>query len=193
VSKPCHFQVPATLQRPDARDLVISNDEARNPPGGFGTHFARYQDAPPMAQISAVNKVDSAHHRPKTCNNQMEIAMKNLTTLAAIATFATCSLTIARAETAVEPRSVTVRFSDLDTTNAAGVTVLFQRLKNAAASVCRDLEPGRQVALMEPYANCVRQAIGNAVVKIDRPTVTAHAVAHGDLPGDATIRIARNK
>lgn len=63
----------------------------------------------------------------------------------------------------------------------------------AAASVCRDLEPGRQVALMEPYANCVRQAIGNAVVKIDRPTVTAYAAARGVLAGDTTIKIARNK
>ena len=119
--------------------------------------------------------------------------MKSLTTLVAIATFATCSLTIARAETSAEPRSMTVRFADLDTTSAAGAIVLYQRIKNAAASVCRDLEPGRQVALMEPYANCVHQAIGHAVAKVDRPAVTAYAAARGVLPGDATIKIARNK
>ena len=119
--------------------------------------------------------------------------MKNLTTLVAIATFATCSLTIARAETSAEPRSVTVRFADFDTTNADGAAALYQRVKYAAASVCRDLEPGRQVALMQPYANCVRQAIGDAIAKIDRPAVTAYAAARGVLPGDATIKIARNK
>jgi UrcA family protein len=87
---------------------------------------------------------------------------------------------------------MTVRFADLDATSAAGASVLYQRIKNAAASVCRDLEPGRQVALMEPYANCLHQAIGNAVAKVDRPAVTAYAVAHGDLPANANPRIARN-
>jgi UrcA family protein len=147
-----------------------------------------------VAHISAVENVNNGpmtHAKP--CTNQMEIAMKNLTTLVAFATVATCSFTIARADTALEPRSETVRFADLNTTSADGIAVLYQRIKHAAENVCRDLEPGRQPALMQLYANCVHQALGDAIAKIDRPAVTAYAAARGVLPGDATIKIARNK
>jgi UrcA family protein len=122
----------------------------------------------------------------------LEIAMKNLTTLVAVATFATSIITIARADTTSVPRSETVQFADIDTTNVHGAAVLYQRIKNAAESVCRDLEPGRSLALMRPYANCVHVALSNAVADINRPAVTAYAAAHGVLPGDTTIKIARN-
>ncbi len=119
--------------------------------------------------------------------------MKNLTALVAVATFAVCNFTIARADTASEPRSATVRFADLDTTTAPGAAALYQRIKSAAESVCKDLEPGRQLALMERYASCVHLALGNAIVKIDRPAVTAYAAARGSFPGNASIKIASNK
>ena len=119
--------------------------------------------------------------------------MKNLTTLVAVATFATSIITIARADTTSVPRSETVQFADIDTTNVHGTAVLYERIKNAAESVCRDLEPGRSLALMRPYANCMHVVLSNAVADINRPAVTAYAAAHGVLPGDATIKIARNE
>ena len=118
--------------------------------------------------------------------------MKNLTTLVAVATFATSIITIARADTTSVPRSETVQFADIDTTNVHGAAVLYQRIKSAAKGVCRDLEPGRSLALMKPYANCVHDALSNAVAHINRPAVTAYAAAHGVLTGDTTIKIARN-
>ena len=77
----------------------------------------------------------------------------------------------------MEPRSVTVRFADLDTTNAQGAAVLYRRIQSAAESVCRDLEPGRELAWRRVYTNCIQTAIGNAVVKVDRPAVTTYAAA----------------
>jgi len=124
--------------------------------------------------------------------------MKNLTTttLVAVATLSVCSFTTARADTAFvfEPRSATVRFADLDTTTAQGAAVLYKRIKSAAESVCQDLEPGLlRLALKEQYASCIHLALGNAIVKIDRPAVTAYAAAHGFAPGEAAMRIASNK
>ncbi len=119
--------------------------------------------------------------------------MKNLTTLAAVATLSVCSFTIAHADTGFEPRSATVRFADLDTTTAQGAAVLYKRIKSAAESVCKDLEPGRQLALKERYASCIHLALGNAIVKIDRPAVTAYAAARGFSPGEASMKIASNK
>jgi UrcA family protein len=119
--------------------------------------------------------------------------MKNLTTLVAAATFATCMFTIAHADTTSEPRSETVQFADLDTANVQGAAVLFQRIKSAAENVCRDLEPGRSLTLRHLYANCVHLALSNAVAEVDSPAVTAYAVARGALQRDTTINIARNK
>jgi len=119
--------------------------------------------------------------------------MKNLTTLVAVATFAMPIFTVARADTTSDPRSEKVQFADLDTSNARGAAVLYQRIKHAAERVCRDLEPGRSLALMPLYDNCVHVALSNAVAEVNRPAVTAYAAARGVLPGDATIKIARNK
>ena len=119
--------------------------------------------------------------------------MKNLTTLVAVATFATSIFTIARADTTSDPRSETVQFADLDTSNVPGAAVLYQRIKHAAENVCRDRAPGRVLALQRLYANCVHVALTNAVAEINRPAVTAYAAARGVLPRDATITIARNK
>jgi UrcA family protein len=117
--------------------------------------------------------------------------MKNSIILAAVAALITCSVTIARADS--DPRSVTVRFADLDTANTPGAAALYRRLKNAAASVCRDLEPGMELSRVPAYANCMHTALSNAIVKVDRPAVTAYAAAHGVPTGDTTIRVAGNK
>jgi UrcA family protein len=119
--------------------------------------------------------------------------MKNLTTLVAVATFAVCSFTAARADSAFEPRSVSVRFADLDTTNVQGAAVLYGRLKSAAESVCKELDSPRDLGLMQRYAACIHLALGNAIATIDRPAVTAYAVAHGALSMEAPIKIASNK
>ena len=118
--------------------------------------------------------------------------MKTLTTLIAVATIAASGITIANAESNLETRSVTVRFTDLDTNNVYGAAALYQRIARAAATVCRDLEPGRQLAMIQPYSKCLHKAIDDAVAKVARPAVTAYAAAHGVRSSDAAIKIARN-
>jgi UrcA family protein len=119
--------------------------------------------------------------------------MKSLTILVAAAAFATCSVTLAKADSTFEARSEIVQFADLDTANTQGAAVLLRRLKSAAESVCRDLEPGRQLARVRAYSSCVHTALSNAIVKVDRPVLTAYAAAHGTPTADSTIRIAGNK
>jgi len=116
--------------------------------------------------------------------------MKNSIILVAIAAVV-CSATIAKADASFEPRSVTVQFADLDADNTQGAASLYRRLKSAAASVCRDLDPGRQLARARAYTDCLQTALGNAIVAVDRPSLTAYAAAHGVATADAAIRIAR--
>lgn len=119
--------------------------------------------------------------------------MKSLPVLTTIATLAACSLTIAHADASSEPRTVTVRFADLDATSAQGAAVLYQRIKSAAKIVCQGLEPDRQLARIMLYTHCVNKAIGDAVARLDRPAVTEYAVARGVLPRNAAIKIASNE
>jgi UrcA family protein len=116
--------------------------------------------------------------------------MKKPIILAAVA-FITCGITVAQADPAFEPRSVTVRFADIDATHPEGAAALYRRLKGAATSVCQDLEPGGELARVGAYVNCIQTVLGAAVVKIDRFTLTAYAAAHG--ASTSVIRIADNK
>ena len=118
--------------------------------------------------------------------------MKNSITLVAVAAFITFSATVAEAD-AFEPHSVLVKFADLDTSNTQGAATLYGRLYSAATSVCQDLEPGRELARVRVYKNCIHAALSDAIVTIDRPAVTAYAAAHGVLMGGSTIRVAGNK
>ena len=71
--------------------------------------------------------------------------------------------------------------------------MLYRRLKSAAESVCKDLEPGLRLEMKERYDSCIHLALGNAIVSLDRPAVTAYAAARGFFPGEASMKIASNK
>jgi UrcA family protein len=113
--------------------------------------------------------------------------------LVAVAAFITCSVSIAKADSSFEPRSITVHFADLNTANSQGAATLYRRLQSAAASVCRDPEPSKQLARVWAYTDCVHTAMSNAVAKVNRPALTAYAAAHGIATGDSSVRIAYNK
>jgi UrcA family protein len=114
----------------------------------------------------------------------------NLITLAAAATVATLNLTSAFAGSP-EPRAVVVNFSDLDATKPQGAARLYARMKTAAEVVCSDLDPGRLMERMQPYAKCVQEALSHAVAEVDVPAVKQYASAR-KVPANGTrIQIAR--
>ena len=116
--------------------------------------------------------------------------MKNLITLAAAATIATLHLSSAFADS-VDERAVVVHYEDLDATQAKGAAVLYTRMKKAAEFVCAELEPGRLLGRMQPYAKCVQEALGRAIVDLNVPAVT-HYASTRQVPSSGTrIEIAR--
>src|SRR5688572_9151559 len=62
-------------------------------------------------------------------------------------------------------QSVVVRFNDLELQSPGGVAGLHQRIRNAAQSVCGDLDT-RILALRASYAKCVDEAVANAVAEV---------------------------
>lgn len=59
----------------------------------------------------------------------------------------------------------TVRFADLNLAASKDVAELYRRIEYAARKVCMEHTRDREL--------CVRRAVSNAVVKIDRPQLTA--------------------
>lgn len=121
--------------------------------------------------------------------------MKNLHTLLALTALAGAALaapglsTIARADPTLAPPSLKVFYGDLDINNVHGAAVLYQRIRFAAESVCRDMGHSRQLAMMSRYSSCVHSAIGNAVQQVNRLAVTEYAASHGVIPADTPIKM----
>jgi len=85
--------------------------------------------------------------------------------------------------------SVVVHFADLDLSRSEGATVLYQRLKGAAKTVCAPLDD-RNLARHQSFEACMQNAISTAVAKVDEPALTAYYEAK--MNGrNATIWIAQ--
>jgi UrcA family protein len=122
--------------------------------------------------------------------------MKNLIPMAVVAIVAARGIAqagVPPAAPAMVSRSVTVRFADLNTTSAEGAAALYGRIKHAARNVC-------EYAGLEIYDRgtgatdiCMRDAIDDAIMKVDRPAVTAYAAGRGALRREPLATIAQNK
>jgi UrcA family protein len=94
---------------------------------------------------------------------------------AAIAlTFLTLLTVDARAdETKATPPSVTVSYSDVAFGNTEGAASVYRKLKVAARRVCNVDNGSKDLSIRIATRECYREALENAVQKIDRPTLTA--------------------
>jgi UrcA family protein len=94
---------------------------------------------------------------------------------AAIAlTFLTLLTVDARAdEPKANPTSVTVSYSDVAFGNTEGAASVYRKLKAAARRVCNVEYGSRDLSVQLAARECYREALENAVQKIDRPTLTA--------------------
>src|SRR5581483_8004171 len=97
------------------------------------------------------------------------------TALAGGALGACGSSTPARADSFDAPPAVTVFYGDLDINNVHGAAVLYQRIRFAAETVCRDLGRSRQIDLLWRYQGCVRSALSGAIAKVGSPALTGYA------------------
>lgn len=96
---------------------------------------------------------------------------------------------LADAASPQDPPAVIVRFADLDLSHTQGVTVLYQRLKGAAETVCA-AQNGRDLGSQTRYKTCWESALGTAVAKVDQPALTAIYRAQFKGP-NATIQVAQ--
>jgi len=78
---------------------------------------------------------------------------------------------------AAEPGQAVVSYGDLDTSRAAGVAVLYQRIQVAAQKVCASLD-GKELPRHAIYKRCKLSAIDKAIADVAVPALTEYHVAH---------------
>lgn len=70
---------------------------------------------------------------------------------------------------------VKVRIGDLDLNTPVGAAVLYQRIERAANRVCASLDNARSLAAKRLFADCVDDAIGEAVTIVHRSQLSSQA------------------
>ena len=92
--------------------------------------------------------------------------------LATVTLMGTASLAHAAAPSEIETQ--TVRFGDLNLGSQAGLQALYLRIQNAAQNVCGpSLVTGTHL-VSEAWRDCVSASVRDAILKINRPSLTAY-------------------
>jgi UrcA family protein len=76
------------------------------------------------------------------------------------------------------PRSITVKYSDLDVNTTGGAGALYARLARAARAVCTDYDDPIDIKWPTEQRECRAQALADAVVDVHRPMLTAVFLQH---------------
>jgi UrcA family protein len=95
----------------------------------------------------------------------------------------------ATAASAAEVHSLSVRYADLDLDRPADVARLYQRIRVAADNVCGPRVLSGSNLPLPDYQRCFADAVAQAVVRVDRPALSAYHQQRLGLESqrDATI------
>jgi UrcA family protein len=83
--------------------------------------------------------------------------------------------------------SLTVHYVDLNLNKPAGVAALYRRITVAATRVCGQRALTGSSYPLPDYTRCYDAAIETAVVRVDRPQLTAYYHAHAAHSGSQKI------
>jgi UrcA family protein len=101
---------------------------------------------------------------------------------AALVTCLACLVAVSVAYAEDDPRSETVKFTDLNVSTQAGAEALYARIHAAARRVC-DQPPGEEAAI----GPCMRKTENETIAKISIPLLTAfYQRKTGDHPPTIT-------
>ena len=103
------------------------------------------------------------------------ITSTRLRTLVAGAIFSALAFsfaTVSNADDDTAPPQVVVKFGDLDVLTSHGATALYDRIHSAAVDVCSRMYVDDQAYKWHKSA-CLQKVIGDAVIKVNRPALSA--------------------
>ncbi len=80
--------------------------------------------------------------------------------------------TVSNADDDTAPPQVIVKFADLDVSTSKGAAALYGRIHSAAVDVCSRMYVDEQAYKWHKNA-CLQKVIGDAVIKVNRPALSA--------------------
>jgi UrcA family protein len=101
--------------------------------------------------------------------------MKSIKILFALAALSVSGLAAAGAS---DVNSVVVRYGDLNLESKAGVASLHKRIRNAAESVCSQLET-RILGLRDAYNACVEAAVVDGIAAVGNSSLSQYHASKG--------------
>jgi UrcA family protein len=98
--------------------------------------------------------------------------LRTLVGSAVLSALAFSFATISRAEAGTAPPQVVVKFADLDVSTSQGAGALYRRIHGAAVDVCSRMYVTELAFRLHKDA-CLQTVIGDAVIKVNRPALSA--------------------
>jgi UrcA family protein len=98
--------------------------------------------------------------------------LRNLLAGAILSALTLSFATVSRADEGTAPPQVIVKFADLDVSTSKGAAALYGRIHSAAVDVCSRMYVDEQAYKWHKSA-CLQKVIGDAVVKVNRPGLSA--------------------
>jgi UrcA family protein len=105
-------------------------------------------------------------------NTTTSTRLRTLVAGAILSTLAMSFPTVSDADEDTAPPQVIVKFADLDVSTSRGAAALYGRIHTAAVDVC-----SRMYVIEQAYKfhkdSCLQKVIGDAVIKVNRPALSA--------------------
>jgi UrcA family protein len=105
--------------------------------------------------------------------NTFNTRLAALAVVAAAAAAAICGPAIA--QPAEAPMSVTVGYADLNLNSAGGARILLHRIQTAADQSCGGAPDIHALSLRTGFDHCRNDAVGQAVIRVNAPMLSAAA------------------
>jgi UrcA family protein len=97
--------------------------------------------------------------------------------------------TVSRADDGTAPPQLIVKFADLDVSTSQGAAALYRRIHSAAVDVCSRMHV-IELAYKFHKDTCLQKVIGDAVIKVNRPALSAVFASKYDVPPPMVLAAA---
>jgi UrcA family protein len=98
--------------------------------------------------------------------------LRTLVAGAMVSALALSFAAVSHADDGTTPPQVIVKFADLDVSTSPGAVALYSRIHRAAVDVCSRMYVIEQAYRLHKEA-CLHQVIADAVIKVNRPALSA--------------------
>ena len=104
--------------------------------------------------------------------NTITSSSRTLLASAILSALAFSVATVSHANEVTSPPQAIVKFGDLNVSTSQGAAVLYSRIEYAAKNVCSHMYLSEEAYRSMKYA-CLQKVIRDAVIKVDRPALSA--------------------